>query len=145
MKERAFGEKVAILLGVIGPAAGFVWLVALPEKPSLSQIIPRLGLIAAIFSCLWLTTLCWAACFAYVSRKRNWSPRGCVLAGVPFVVAGALFFFLGDSQSFYVAGSLLCLQSLFATNIARRLAFPDLTAEQAAAPAPIPPPSLFPK
>jgi hypothetical protein len=143
MKEPTFGDKAAALLGVVGGAAGFVWLTALPEKPPTSQIILRFGFIAAFFSCLWLVTLCWAECFAHVARKKNWSPRGCVLAGVPFLVAGVLFFLLGNSQSFYVAGGLLFIQSLFAVGYARRLVFPGLSPEQAAAP--MPPPSLFSK
>jgi hypothetical protein len=143
MKEPAFGDKAAALLGVVGGAVGFVWLTAMPDKPSGSQIIPRLGLAAALFSCLWLATLCWAECFAYVMRKKNWSPRGCVLAGVPFLAAGVLFPFLGNSQSFYVSGGLLSIQSLFAIGYARRLAFPGLPPEKTAAS--MPPPSFFPK
>lgn len=143
MKEPSIHEKLATLIGFVGSAGGFVWLVVLPNKPPLSDLISRLGLIAALFSCLWMATLCWAACFAYISKRRNWSSQGCRFAGIPFWIAAVLFFFLGKGQSFFTAGSLLFIQALFASDFARRFAFPEITAEQAATPPP--PITLFPK
>jgi hypothetical protein len=142
MKEPALGEKIGALLCVVVSAAGFVWLVTLP-KPPLISLIQRLGFVAAAYSCLWFATLSWAACFAYVSRKRDWSPRACVLAGLPFLAAGVLVLFLSNNQSLASTCSMLVFQSFFATGIASKLAFPGLTTEQSAAL--VRPPTLFPK
>jgi hypothetical protein len=72
--ERATtSEKILILLGLIFSASGFVWLALMPEKPSTSHMLSRIGFIAAIFACLWLAMICWTLCFVYMGRKRGWS------------------------------------------------------------------------
>jgi hypothetical protein len=49
--ERATtSEKILILLALIFSASGFVWLALMPEKPSTSHMLSRIGFIAAIFA-----------------------------------------------------------------------------------------------
>jgi hypothetical protein len=126
MKELPLTEEILVLIGLIFSASGFVWLTMLPDKPPLSAMVPRLGFIAAVFSCLWMLTLCWAACFAYVALKRGWTLR---LAGIPFLAGGLsmVFFFLAKILSY--GGVLLTCQAVFVPIIARRLAFVGLSTE----------------
>lgn len=127
MKEPSLSEKILAIVGLIFSGTGFMWLSMLPNKPPLSEIVLRLGSVAAVFSCLWLLTLCWAASFAYMAEKRGWSLR---FAGIPFAAAGLFlfFFFLGDSLSY--GGALLTAHAALVPIVARRLSHTRSATEQ---------------
>lgn len=117
-------EKISMFVGLVFSASGFMSLLMLSNKLPLSRMIPRLGFVAAAFSCLWLLTLCWAACFSYIAQNRGWSFR---LAGVPLVAGGVLLFFsfLGRNPSY--GGALLIAHGSLVPIVARRLALVRFT------------------
>jgi hypothetical protein len=139
MQEPSFSRKVLVVAGFFVSFAGLFWLLSLPYKPH--EILPRLGFMAATTCTAGSLIFSWAAFFAHVVRKRKWSPRSCIWAGLLFAVPGVFLLFT-NAQFFSVGGVLIGLVSLTGY-ICRRLAFPELTDEQASAPEP--PPSLFPE
>jgi uncharacterized membrane protein len=139
MQEPPFSRKVLVVAGFFVSFAGLFWVLSCPHKSP--EILPRLGFVAAMMSTGGAVMFFCAASFAYVVRKRKWSPRSCRWAGLLFGVPAA-FLMLTSARFFSVGGLLICLMS-FTGYICRRLAFPELTDEQAYAPEP--PPSLFPK
>jgi hypothetical protein len=139
MQEPPFSRKVQVVTGFFVSFAGLFWLLSLPYKPH--EILPRLEFIAATICAAGSLIFFCAASFAYAIRKRKWSPRSCRWAGLLFAVPGA--FLLFTSAQFFSAGGVLIGLASLTGYVCRRLAFPELTDEQAYAPEP--PPSLFPK
>jgi hypothetical protein len=139
MQEPPFSRKVQVVAGFFVSFAGLFWLLSLPYKPH--EILPRLGFVAAMICAGGSLMFFCAASFAYAIRKRKWSPRSCRWAGLLFAVPAALLMFT-SGQFFSASGLLLCMMVLTGP-VCRRLAFPELTDEQAYAPEP--PLSLFPK
>ena len=146
MQEPTVGRWALNVAGFFVSLAGFLWFVSTPYRPP--EILPRLGFLAAGFCAAGALIFFWAASFAYLARNRKWSPRSCIWAGLLFAVPGACLSIAGafiDSTSprFLSVGGLLFLMLFPTGNICRRLAYPELTDEQAYAPGP--PPSLFPR
>jgi hypothetical protein len=146
MQEPPFSRKVQVVAGFFVSFAGLFWLLSLPYKPH--EILPRLGFIAATICTGGSLMFFSAASFAYVVRKRKWSGRACKWAGLLFAVPGTFLIFAGaflifpGAPFFSVGAMLFCLTPLTGP-VCRRLAFPELTDEQASALEL--PPSLFPK
>jgi|SRR5580700_920612 hypothetical protein len=135
MGEPRLGRKVEVISGFIVSLAGSLWLLSFTfvyGKPP--GILPRLGLMCALLCALGCLMLCWAASFAYLIRKRNWTPRACTLSGFFFMVPGLALFF--EDTRYWSVGSLLTVLSPVAIAYCRKFAFPGITAEQAAAPPP---------
>src|SRR4029077_10122379 len=141
MSEPLLSRRVLALAGLLGSASGLFWLLSL-NRWALT-VLARLGFISAILSASALLILCWGLCVAYIGRKRNWSPRACYIAGsLLFFIPGSLIFFFGSHPFSGAAAILVCMSSL-AGIACRKLAYPELTDEQASAPEP--PLSMFPK
>ena len=139
MSEPSFGRKVQVLAGFCVSFAGLFWLISVPYKPPL--IVPRIGYVCAIFCTFGCALSCWAAGYAYLVRKLNWSPRSCRWAGLSFVLPTLVLYFASGQSSSY--GPLVCSQMILGAYLCRRFAFPNVTDEQAFGPEP--PLSLFPR
>jgi hypothetical protein len=101
----------------------------------------RIGYVSAVFCALTVLSFCWAAFAADLAMKRNWSPRTCLRAGIPLSLFG--FFSLLIDPRFWPLACLFGTINVSVAFFARRLAYPDMTDEEAAAPEP--PLSLFQK
>lgn len=128
MKELSLSEKILILLGLVFSAAGVVSMLTLPDPPPLSRMLLRLGIFGALYSCLWLLTLCWAATLVFVLRMKG--PSLYRAGIIPFGLGGILlvFFFLGNRLSY--AGVMLTSQAALVPLVARRLASIRFTTQQ---------------
>lgn len=133
-------RKVLIVAWFFVSLSGFLWLVLAPSKPL--ALLSRLGFVSAVLSAFWSMAFCWALLLAYLVRKRGWSPRVCATAGLPFIISG-LVFFLGDTTRSWGISTLLVTQGSLVGYLCRRLAYPEITDQQAAALEP--PLSLFSK
>lgn len=132
-------RKIAVVGGIFVSFSALLWLVSLPEKPP--EILPRVGFVSAAVCASASLVFSWAALIAYVARRRNWSPRACYLAGGLSIVA-VLFVlaYFADGHGGRAAGLLGGLSTLTAY-LCRKLAYPELSDEEASAPEP--PLSLF--
>jgi hypothetical protein len=140
MKEPSVSRKIAVIAGFFVSFAAALWLLSF--QPHSFDVIPRIGLVSAVLCSLAILVFCWSASVAYFARKRKWSPRACYMAGLSFVGPMVLLQLLGHSQSRIVM--FLTTWSIFwPSYLTRKLAYPELTDEEAAAPEP--PLSLFPK
>jgi hypothetical protein len=140
MTELSTGRKIGVIGGLFVSGLALSWLFSMPVKPP--QVFPRLGFVCAIFCAMGLFIFCWSASVAYVARKRNWSPRVCHLAGLLFVIPGGLLIFFSSSPSLSGPAFLVPWMT-FGGYLCRKLAYPELSDEEASAPEP--PLSLFPK
>jgi hypothetical protein len=146
MEEPPFGLKVMAVAGFVVSLAGFLGLFTMPYRPP--ETLSRLGLWAAGLCSVGSLMISWAAVFAYVVRKRKWSPQSCMAAGLLFGIPGVYLsiaggFFDATSPQLWTVGNILFCMLLPEGYICRWLAFPGMTDEEAAAT--LPPPSLFPK
>jgi hypothetical protein len=139
MSEPSLGRKIQVLAGFVISFAGLFWLISGPQKPP--GVVPRTGYACAIFCTFGCALLCWAAAYAYLVKKLNWSPRSCRWAGLSFVVPTLLLVLATGQSSSY--GPLLFSQMALGAYLCRRFAFPNITDEQAFGPEV--PLSLFPK
>jgi len=138
VKTSSIGVKFAVAAGFFMSGAALYWLVTSPPKPR--ELLFRIGYVSAVFCVLAVLNFCWAAFVADLALRRDWSPRTCLRAGIPLGIA-MLVWGTVDSR-FWLLAPLVGLNNL-AGFFARRLAYPDLTDEEAAAPEP--PLSLFQK
>jgi hypothetical protein len=140
--ELSFRTKILMLLGFTVSLIATIWSgLSLSGSP---RFLNHLGSFCAGLCIEGSLIFFWSAIYAYFARKWRWSPMACHLAGVPFVVAGLLLlFFAGTDRMRYFGAFCLAANSALVGYVCRRLAFPHLTDEQAAAPPR--PLSLFPK
>jgi hypothetical protein len=138
--------KVPSTRRVIGVAAGlcisfwatFSLLSALTHTTGFTN---RLGLLCAFLCTFGLVVFFWAAGCAYVIRKLGGSYRACRYVGFAFLLPGsALFLSHGRALSII---NFLTVQIIFSGYICRRIAFPEISDEQAVAPELLP--TMFPK
>ena len=139
MIKSSLGVKLAVSVGFFMSGGALYWLVASPPRPH--ELLFRIGYVSAVFCALAVLSFCWAAFVADLALKRGWSPRTCIRAGVPLCILVLVWGFV-DSR-FWLVAPLVGLINLLAGFFARRIAYPDLTDEEAAAPEP--PLSLFQK
>ena len=139
MKKSSIGVKFAIAAGFFMSGGALYWLVTSPPKPH--ELLFRIGYVSTVFCVLAVLSFCWAALVADLALKRGWSPRTCIRAGVPLSIL-VLVWGAVDSR-FWLLAPLVGLINILAGFFARRIAYPDLTDEEAAAPEP--PLSLFHK
>ena len=134
MKEHSVSQKIGVVAGVFVSFSALVWLLVYSAwyKPPL--FLPRVGFVSAVFCALGCLILCWAAFFAYVVRKCDWTPRACALSGLLFVIPGLLLFIFDTRYWSFLP--LLMGSSPLTIGTCRKFAFPELTPEQAAAPPP---------
>jgi hypothetical protein len=139
MQESPFIQKLFVIAGFFASLTALLLLLWLPHKSQ--GILTRPGFVAAMICASGALVFFCAALFAYVIRKRKWSPRSCRWAGLLFAVPGVIL--LVTNARFFSAGGLLLCMMGPTGYICRRLAFPALTDEQAFGPEP--PPSLISK
>ncbi len=140
MREPSLSLKLTAVAGLLVGGSGALWLAL---SGGAGGLIPRVGFVCAGLCATACSIVSWAAIFAYVIRKMNWPPKSCVFAGLCLAVPGWLVLILSNSPHALSLGSLLLTAATFAIYICRKLAFPEMTDEQAAAPPP--PISLFGK
>jgi hypothetical protein len=135
------GQLLLAIAGLFVSLGGLAWLLLLPEKPH--DFLPRWGWAFAVLSVEVMLVICWGTLAAYVARARNWLPRTCFwLGALSFIVPGLAIFFMVRGPLMYAGTSLITVSSL-AGYVCRKLAYPELTDEEAMAPPP--PPSIFSK
>ncbi|HXP71523.1 MAG TPA: hypothetical protein VOA88_19765 [Candidatus Dormibacteraeota bacterium] len=139
MKEPSIGTKLVVASGFFMSAGALYWLVASPPRPR--ELLFRIGYVSAVFCAVAVLSFCWAAFVADLALKRGWSPRTCIKAGAPLCILVLVWGF-ADSR-FWLLVPLVGLINVVAGFFARRIAYPNLTDEEAAAPEP--PLSLFQK
>jgi hypothetical protein len=130
MKEPSIGVKLAVFAGFLMSGGALYWLVASPPRPR--EILFRIGYVSAVYCALAVLSFCWAAFVADLALKRGWSPRTCIRAGVPLCILVILWGAV-DSR-FWLLAPLVGLINILAGFFARRIAYPNLTYEEAAAP-----------
>ena len=130
---------VAVFFLLVSSFALF-WLPSAFAQPH--DALARVGFVCAVFCALGALVLSWSVSFAYLARKRNWSPRTCLKAGWPFAAIGLLLFFFAGGARLGNLGTMLVCSATFVGYISGRLAYPELSNEQLAAPKPL---TLFPK
>jgi hypothetical protein len=143
MTEPSVTRRVMILVGLFVSFSASLWLVLLPVRSL--EVLPRLGFISAAICSLGLLVFCWAAPVAHFARKWKWSPRACYLAGLSFVVPVVVLSYFAEAANprERIVSWIIPLTIVSAGYLSRKLAYPELTDEEATAPEP--PPSLFPK
>jgi hypothetical protein len=101
----------------------------------------RVGLLCAFLCSFGLVMFFWAAGSAYVIHNLGWSYRACRYVGFAFLVPGSVLF-LSQGRALSVA-NVLTFQIVLSSDICRRIAFPEMSDEEATAPEPLP--TMFPK
>jgi Na+/melibiose symporter-like transporter len=139
MTKLSTARMIGAVSGLVISCFALVWLMSLNSR--YHDIPSRIGFISAVICALGSLTFCWAASAAYVARKRDWSPRTCRMAGTPLLVL-ALIACIADSH-FWRVFLLVATNNAMVGFLCRKLAYPDVTDEQASAPEP--PISLFQK
>jgi len=128
--------KVFMAIGFFVSLFAFFWLASVPMP---HRIIGRLGYTAAIFGALGSLTFACAALASFLVREKHWSPRTSMRAGLPLIIL-ALIAWAADPNLWHAA-MLLATSSTMAGFLCRRLAYPEVTDDEATAPDP--PLSLF--
>jgi hypothetical protein len=113
----------------------------LPLITRTSGVMNRVGLLSALVCTFGLVLCFWAAGAAYVIHKMSWPYRACRHVGWAFLVPGSALF-LSHGRAISIA-NFLTVQIVLSGFICRRIAFPEISDEQAMAPAPLP--TMFPK
>ena len=140
VKEPTSGQKIGVVAGLLVGATGLIWILSQAKPP---DVLGRLGMACALLGVSALFAASWAAIVAHVAHRRDWSPRRCNLAGALSMLAVASLCFLFATPPFRSAAPFLLSLAYFAGYVTCKLAYPELTLEEATAPAP--PLSLFPK
>lgn len=139
MLQSARSRKIGAVVALVISWWAAYWLLSISHDfhpPSLS----RFGLVAALFCALGGFTFFFAACLAFIGKKRKWSPWMCHMAGL-LIVLPTLFFGFADTRSGVV--TLVAMVPFFSGHVCGKLVHPELTDEEAYAPEP--PLTLFPK
>jgi hypothetical protein len=124
-------EKIEIMLGL--PVSGYV-MFSLPHfSPNQPHVFSsEIGVICGLLSSVVVFNFCWAASFAYLTRKRNWSPNACYWVGMPFaLLGGALLlvnFYSSDGPKPFLPLAIISLSGS-TTALCRKLAFPSMSPE----------------
>jgi hypothetical protein len=139
MKEPSAGRVTGVAAGVCVSFAATFWLLSIISETS--GIMNRVGLLSAFVCAFGALMFFWAACSAYLIHKRGWSYRACRYVGFVFLLPGSVLF-LSHARPLSIANFLL-FQVVTTSYICRKIAFPEISDEQAAALEPLP--TMFPK
>lgn len=140
MREPHIGEKFRALVELVVTAWVFAWLLALPVPRVFST---RLYFALAVSIAAGLLIFCWDVFIASVARKQDSMPKTCYLLGGAVVIVPAVIWSLFHDPLFSTRGYVLFGVASILGFICRKLAYPQLTEEQANACEP--PMTLFPK
>jgi hypothetical protein len=139
MKKPSTWRVIGVVAGFCVSFGALFWLVSISQE--IHGINNRLGLFCA-FVCTYSASLfLWAEGFAYLVHVLNWSHRASRFAGMAFFLPGSLLFLSHARPMSTVA--LLSTQMAGTSYIARKIGFPEMSDEEAAAPEPLP--TMFPK
>jgi hypothetical protein len=139
MMKLAPNQKTALWLLPVSLLALW-WLLSFPERSR--DLLPRLGFCCAFISVAGMLTFCWASCVAYVARERNWSPLFTTCVGWLSLFPVVFIVIVSSGRTWFWGKTGILAALVTCTGTAcRRMAFPDLTDEEFAAPAP--PPTLL--
>ena len=116
--------------------------------PQIPRLWPaEIGMLCGAVCSLLVFLFCWAALFAYIIRKRDWPPKACNLAGLPFIVIGGVFllrdFFWNTDFPKLHNPTYIAIFALYAVPACRELAYPEIGPSDPLAGGQ--PPSLFPR
>lgn len=139
MKAPSTGRVIGVAAGLCVSFAATFWLLSVISETT--GTMNRAGLLSAFVCTFGLLVFFWAECSAYVIHKRGWSFRACRYVGLVFLLPGSVLF-LTHGRPLSIA-NFLTIQILLSGYICRRIAFPELSDEDAAAPDPLP--TMFPK
>ena len=139
MNRPSIGRRTGVAAGFCVSLGAAFWLLSISS--GIVGITNRIGFMSAVVCTFGALLFFWALGFACVVHAFNWSHRACRLAGVAFMVPGSLLY-LSHARPGSVMGLVVC-QAALTSYLARRIAFPELSDDEAAAPDPLP--SMFPK
>jgi|HubBroStandDraft_6_1064221.scaffolds.fasta_scaffold982662_2 hypothetical protein len=139
VKGPSIGRVIGVVAGLcISFWASFSLLSILTHT---SDVMNRSGLLCAFLCSFGLVVFFWAAGSAYVIHNLGWSYRACRYIGFAFLVPGSALFF-SHAHALSVA-NFLTVQIVLSGYVCRKIAFPEISDEQAAALEPLP--TMFPK
>jgi hypothetical protein len=139
MRPPSISRMIGVAVGLCGSfLASFSLLSFLTYTPG---VMNRVGLLCAFMCTFGLVLYFWATGSAYVIHKMRWSYRACRYVGWAFLLPGSALF-LSHGRAISIA-NFLTVQIVLSSFICRRIAFPELSDEQAMAPEPLP--TMFPK
>jgi hypothetical protein len=139
MQRPSIGRVIGVVAGICVSFGALFWLLSI--HPRTLDVGDRLGFMCAIVCADAALSFFWALGFAYIIREQHWSYRACRYAGVWLLLPGSLLF-LNHGRAMSTA-NFLVLQMATTSYICRRIAFPEISDEEAAALEP--PPTMFPK
>lgn len=134
-------RKIAVVAGIVVSFSALLWLVSFSGKPP--EILAQIGFVCAVMCASASLVFSWAALLAYVARRRHWSPRACYLAGLSIVALLLVPSYFAGGRVQRVDIFLIGLLPTLTGYLCRKLAYPELSDEEASAPEP--PLSLFHK
>ncbi len=127
MRELSTSEKVLLFVGSLASVGGVCWLLYDRHKPV--GILEARGQFCASMSVLGLFVFCTAISYADKARKANWSPQRC--QWLPACLFFQLIALFGAKSSIWAAVPVLIATGIVTGLLCRRLAYPDLRAEEA--------------
>jgi hypothetical protein len=139
MKTLSTVRVIGVAAGLCASFAATFWLLSVISETS--GIMNRVGLLSAFLCTFGLLMFFWAAGSAYVIHMRGWSYRACRYVGFAFLLPGSVLFF-SHVHALSIA-NFLTVQIVLSGYICRKIAFPEISDEEAAALEP--PPTMFPK
>jgi hypothetical protein len=139
MKAPSTGSAIGVTFGLCVSFAATFSLLSFVSHTS--GVMNRVGLLCAFLCSFGLVMFFWAAGSAYVIHNLGWSYRACRYVGFAFLVPGSVLF-LSQGRALSVA-NVLTFQIVLSSDICRRIAFPEMSDEEATAPEPLP--TMFPK
>jgi hypothetical protein len=139
MRAPTVGRMIGVAVGLcISFWATFSLLSFIPH---IFGVMNRTGVLCAYLCSFGMLVFFWAAGSAYVIQKMGWSYRACRYVGFAFLLPGSGLF-LSHGRAISIV-NFLTLQILFSGLICRKIAFPEMSDEEAMGPEPLP--TMFPK
>jgi hypothetical protein len=139
MKEPSITLRIGVAAGFCISFGATFWLLSFESDSS--SMASRIGFASAFVCCFGTLIFSWASAYAYLVRKQNWSYRACRYAGLAFMAPASLLFLAHPRTS--TITEFVILQAALTSYFCRRIAFPALSDEDAAALPPLP--TMFPK
>jgi hypothetical protein len=139
MKKPSAWRMIRVAAGFCVSFGATFWLLSI--RPEIYGIGNLVGLCSAFVCTFGALLYFWAAGSAFVIHKMGWTYRACRSVGFVFALPGSALF-LSHARPMSIANFLLC-QVTLTSYIARKIAFPDMSDEEAAAREPLP--TMFPK
>jgi hypothetical protein len=123
---------ILALVGIAVSFSGLDWLLFVRSRSY--DVLSRLGVAAALLCCLSVLVIAWAVPCASLARRRKWSPRTSYTFGaLSFLIPAALLMYLAGPERF---AAIMVAPMVFCGVLCRRIAYPELTDEEATAPEP---------